>query len=62
MLTPPARDVVRRIEAVGSDFDGATTTPFDVIRLSWMRQALPDQGLVPDDVARVLGGEVLRLL
>jgi microsomal dipeptidase-like Zn-dependent dipeptidase len=48
--------------AVGSDFDGATTTPFDATGLAQVTQALLDQGLAPEDIARVMGGNVLRLL
>ena len=48
--------------ALGSDFDGATTTPFDAAGLAQVTQALLDQGLTPDDVAKVMGGNVLRLL
>ncbi|MGZ8378078.1 MAG: dipeptidase [Gemmatirosa sp.] len=48
--------------ALGSDFDGATTTPFDAAGLPQVTQALLDAGLSPEDVGRVMGGNVLRLL
>lgn len=48
--------------ALGSDFDGATRTPFDATGLAQVTQALLDQGLSPADVAQVMGGNVLRLL
>jgi microsomal dipeptidase-like Zn-dependent dipeptidase len=48
--------------ALGSDFDGATTTPFDAAGLPQVTQALLDAGLSPGDVAKVMGGNVLRLL
>jgi len=48
--------------ALGSDFDGATTTPFDAAGLAQVTQALLDAGMAPADIARVMGGNVLRLL
>ena len=48
--------------ALGSDFDGATTTPFDAAGLAQVTQALLDAGMSPADVAQVMGGNVLRLL
>lgn len=47
---------------LGSDFDGAVTVPFDVTGLSQVTQALLDAGLAEDEVARVMGGNVLRVL
>lgn len=47
---------------LGSDFDGAVTVPFDAAGLPQVTQALLDAGLSEDDVARVMGGNVLRLL
>ena len=48
--------------ALGSDFDGATTTPFDAAGLAQVTQALLDAGLSVDDVGKVMGGNVLRVL
>jgi microsomal dipeptidase-like Zn-dependent dipeptidase len=47
---------------LGSDFDGAVTTPFDATGLPQVTQALLDAGMSEDDVARVMGGNVVRLL
>ena len=47
---------------LGSDFDGAVTTPFDATGLPQVTQALLDAGMAEDDVARVMGGNVVRLL
>ncbi len=47
---------------LGSDFDGAVTTPFDAAGLPQVTQALLDAGMAEDDIARVMGGNVVRLL
>jgi len=44
---------------LGSDFDGAVTTGFDTGQLT---QALLDRGFTADEIGRVMGGNVLRLL
>jgi microsomal dipeptidase-like Zn-dependent dipeptidase len=48
--------------ALGSDFDGAVTTAFDATGLAQVTQALLDEGFSRDEVAQVMGGNVLRLL
>ena len=47
---------------LGSDFDGATTVPFDTSELAVITQLLMDQGFGEDDIAKVMGGNVLRVL
>jgi microsomal dipeptidase-like Zn-dependent dipeptidase len=47
---------------LGSDFDGAVTTPFDTTGLPLVTQALLDAGLSEDDVSKVMGGNVRRVL
>ncbi|MEP6691778.1 MAG: dipeptidase [Gemmatimonadaceae bacterium] len=50
---------------LGSDFDGITATPVgldDVTTLPRIAQALIDRGYSDDDVLRVLGGNMLRVL
>ena len=47
---------------LGSDFDGAVTTPFDASGLPQVTQALLEAGMGEDDIARVMGGNVVRLL
>lgn len=47
---------------LGSDFDGAVTTRFDVTRLDAITQALVDAGFNDAEIAQVMGGNVLRLL
>jgi microsomal dipeptidase-like Zn-dependent dipeptidase len=47
---------------LGSDFDGATSTPFATDGLVEITQALMDQHFTPDEIAKVMGGNVFRLL
>jgi microsomal dipeptidase-like Zn-dependent dipeptidase len=48
--------------ALGSDFDGATTTPFDTSGVAQITAALLRSAMPPDDIAKVMGGNVLRVL
>jgi membrane dipeptidase len=48
--------------ALGSDFDGATTTPFATDQLAQLTQALLDQQFTHDEIALIMGGNVFRLL
>jgi membrane dipeptidase len=47
---------------LGSDFDGAVPVPFDATGLVQLTDALIDVGLDDADIARVMGGNVRRLL
>ena len=47
---------------LGSDFDGAVTTGFDTAQLAAVTQALVDRGFSPDEIRKVMGGNVLRVL
>ena len=47
---------------LGSDFDGAVTTGFDSSQLIAITQGLLDAGLSADDIRKVMGGNVLRVL
>ncbi|HKG12380.1 MAG TPA: dipeptidase [Pyrinomonadaceae bacterium] len=48
--------------ALGSDFDGTVTEPFDAGGMVEITQALIDEGFSDEDVALIMGGNVRRLL
>lgn len=48
--------------ALGSDFDGAVTTTFDVSELPALTQALIDEGLTEPVIAKVMGANMVRFL
>lgn len=47
---------------LGSDFDGAVTTGFDTSQLAAITQALVDRGFRDDEIRKVMGGNVLRVV
>lgn len=47
---------------LGSDFDGAVPTPFDVSGLGLLTAAILDEGLDEPTIAAVMGGSAIRLL
>jgi membrane dipeptidase len=47
---------------LGSDFDGGTTVSFDASQMVAVTQALLDAGFAEDDIRKVMGGNVLRVL
>ena len=47
---------------LGSDYDGATTVGFDTSKLALVTQALIDGGLSDEEIAKVMGGNVIRVL
>ena len=48
--------------ALGSDFDGSVKVPFDATGIVQVTDALLGAGLPPDDIAKVMGGNEIRLL
>jgi len=48
--------------ALGSDFDGAVTTPFDTTGLAAITDALIEQGFTDDEIRLIMGGNTLRVL
>jgi microsomal dipeptidase-like Zn-dependent dipeptidase len=58
-----AADVVGvRAVALGSDFDGSVTEPFDTTGVVLVTDALLEEGFTEEEVAAVMGGNVFRLL
>ncbi|VIO76797.1 hypothetical protein CI1B_66750 [Bradyrhizobium ivorense] len=47
---------------LGSDFDGSTTTGFDASEIVAVTQALLTAGFSEEDIRKVMGGNVLRVL
>ena len=47
---------------LGSDFDGAVTTGFDSSQLIAITQELLNRGFSAEDIAKVMGGNVLRVI
>ena len=47
---------------LGSDFDGAVSTPFDAAGLSALTQSLIDAGLGESDIRKIMGENILRVL
>ena len=64
----PGRSATRSIVAgvdhvgLGSDFDGAVPVPFDATGLVVLTDALLEAGFADDDIAKIMGGNVRRLL
>ena len=47
---------------LGSDFDGAVTVPFDTTGLVQITDALLGEGFSEDEIKKIMGGNVLRVL
>ncbi|HUJ73697.1 MAG TPA: membrane dipeptidase, partial [bacterium] len=48
--------------ALGSDFDGAIQAPFDATGVVEVTDALLREGFTENDIAKIMGGNTLRLL
>lgn len=48
--------------SLGSDFDGSVETAFDTSELAALTHALLEQGLGPDQIGKVMGGNMVRVL
>ena len=47
---------------LGSDFDGAVTEPFDTTGLAQIVEALQKQGFSDEEIGKIMGGNVVKLL
>ncbi len=48
--------------ALGSDFDGSVEVPWDASQLAVITQELVDRGYSEEDIAKIMGGNTLRVL
>lgn len=48
--------------SLGSDFDGAVTTPLDASQLASLTHVLIDKGLSDSSIAKIMGGNMMRYL
>jgi microsomal dipeptidase-like Zn-dependent dipeptidase len=48
--------------ALGSDFDGAVTEPFDASGIALITEALMKQGFSEEEIAKIMGGNLVRFL
>lgn len=48
--------------ALGSDFDGSTTTPFDSSGWVLLTDALLQEGFPEQEITKIMGGNVVRML
>ena len=48
--------------ALGSDFDGSVGTPFDASGMALITEALLQENFSEEEIAKIMGGNVLRLL
>ena len=48
--------------SLGSDYDGSVDAPFDTAHLAALTQALMDAGLTDAQIAKVMGGNMMRYL
>lgn len=48
--------------SLGSDYDGSVDAPFDAAHLAALTQALMDAGLGDEQIAKVMGGNMMRYL
>jgi membrane dipeptidase len=48
--------------ALGSDFDGATTVPFDTSELAVLTQKMLEAGFTETEIRKVMGENLIRFL
>jgi microsomal dipeptidase-like Zn-dependent dipeptidase len=48
--------------ALGSDYDGAVTAPFDISGIALITQGLMEAGVSEEDIRKIMGGNTFRVL
>jgi microsomal dipeptidase-like Zn-dependent dipeptidase len=48
--------------ALGSDYDGTVSVPFDATGLPLLTEALLQEGFTPREIEQIIGGNVVRVL
>jgi len=48
--------------ALGTDFDGTVSVPFDAAGLPHLTDALLNEGFTPEEIRKIMGGNVVRVL
>lgn len=48
--------------ALGSDYDGSVKVPFDTSGVGLITEALLNEGFTEDEIAKIMGGNVIKLL
>ncbi|PQJ35612.1 peptidase M19 [Salinibacter sp. 10B] len=48
--------------ALGTDFDGTVSVPFDAAGLPYLTEALLDAGFSPNEIQKIMSGNVVRVL
>ena len=48
--------------ALGSDFDGAVKVPFDASGMALLTEALLNENFTEEEIARIMGGNIVRIL
>ena len=62
MITTAIAEVGEDHVSLGSDFDGSVETAFDTSELPALTHALINAGLTDDQIAKVMGGNMIRVL
>ncbi|MGB4974885.1 MAG: dipeptidase [Cyclobacteriaceae bacterium] len=48
--------------ALGSDFDGSITAPFDISGVALITEALMNNGFTDEEIIKIMGGNIIKLL
>lgn len=48
--------------AIGSDYDGSITAPFDITGFPLITEALMEDGFTEEEIGKIMGGNIVRVL